>query len=275
MKTNIILKSNKFFTYIKNIILLRIKGVKVDLNSKIIISKDSKIIFGKKCVIRRGIINVGPNSTLIIGHTSLISGYINIQNGSHLETGSHFKIIGGSIIMDDNSTLISGNYNIIEQTGAERSMINISNGKMTTGLNTCMRGVISINPGGQLDIGSNTFLNNGSEIRCADKTSIGNYVYISYYVDIFDTNTHPLDWKYRRKERDDAFPNNTITQYKLVKTAPIIIGDDVWIGKSVSILKGVKIFEKSIVGTRSVVTQSCLKSSVLAGNPARVVKNLL
>ena len=54
---------------------------------------------------------------------------------------------------------------------------------------------------------------------------------------------------------------------------PVVIEDDVWIGSRVTILPGVTIGEGSIVGASSVVTKSCPPYSVVAGNPAVIVKS--
>jgi acetyltransferase-like isoleucine patch superfamily enzyme len=89
-------------------------------------------------------------------------------------------------------------------------------------------------------------------------------------VDIFDTNTHSVHWEDRRKEVIAGYPGQTIKKDDLVSTAPIEIGDDVWIGKGASILKGCSIGARSIVGTRSVVTNSCIPDSLLVGNPAQI-----
>ena len=59
-----------------------------------------------------------------------------------------------------------------------------------------------------------------------------------------------------------------------MKSAPIRIEDKVWIGMDVLILKGVTIGEGSVVAARSVVTKSIPPYSLVAGNPARVVKSL-
>jgi maltose O-acetyltransferase len=56
------------------------------------------------------------------------------------------------------------------------------------------------------------------------------------------------------------------------KEREVIIGDDVWIGSRVTILPGIEIGEGSIIGASSVVTKSVEPYSVVAGNPARVIK---
>lgn len=53
---------------------------------------------------------------------------------------------------------------------------------------------------------------------------------------------------------------------------PVRIGKGCWIGERVSILPGVNIGEKTIIGTNSVVTKDIPAYSIAAGIPARVVK---
>lgn len=53
---------------------------------------------------------------------------------------------------------------------------------------------------------------------------------------------------------------------------PIVIEDDVWIGARVTILGGVTIGHGSIIGAGSVVTKSCEPYSIIAGNPAKLIK---
>jgi len=57
-----------------------------------------------------------------------------------------------------------------------------------------------------------------------------------------------------------------------LKTAPVKIGDNVWIGMNAVILKGVTIGENSVVAAGAVVTKSVEPNAIVAGNPAQVVK---
>lgn len=56
---------------------------------------------------------------------------------------------------------------------------------------------------------------------------------------------------------------------------PVIIGDNVWLGEGVKVLKGVTIGENSLIGTGSVVTKSIPANVIAAGNPCKVIKPLM
>lgn len=57
--------------------------------------------------------------------------------------------------------------------------------------------------------------------------------------------------------------------------ADVIIGDNVWIGVSAIILKGVTIGENTVIGANSVVTKSIPANVVAAGNPCKIIKSLV
>ena len=93
---------------------------------------------------------------------------------------------------------------------------------------------------------------------------IGNHVKIGGNVRIFDHDYHSLNHLHRRDSKEDG---------ENVKTAPVIIEDDVFIGTNSIILKGVSIGARSIIGAGSVVSLKIIPpDSVVAGNPARIIK---
>ena len=94
---------------------------------------------------------------------------------------------------------------------------------------------------------------------------IGNHVKIGGNVRIFDHDYHSLNHLHRRDSKKDG---------ENVKTAPVIIDDDVFIGTNSIILKGVNIGARSIIGAGSVVSLKIIPpDSVVAGNPARIIKS--
>jgi acetyltransferase-like isoleucine patch superfamily enzyme len=111
-----------------------------------------------------------------------------------------------------------------------------------------------------LTIGNNCSLGHLLNINIADKIHIGNFVRIGGYCFIADSDGHPKNSIDRRTK---PFEKKSIR--------PVIIDDDVWIGRSSIILKGVHIGEGAIVGAGSVVTSNVAPGSVVAGNPAKVI----
>ena len=94
---------------------------------------------------------------------------------------------------------------------------------------------------------------------------IGNNVKIGGGTTLIDTDAHSLSFKDRRNEISDV--KNRIDK-------EIIIEDDVLIGANVIILKGVHIGARSIIGAGSVVTKDVPEDCIVAGNPAKVIKQL-
>lgn len=122
---------------------------------------------------------------------------------------------------------------------------------------------------GKITVGNNTMFN-GVCVVSYKSVTIGNNCQIASSTLITDTDFHPGDPVEREKQvsgQEFSFDN--------VKKAEIVIGDNVWIGWNSTILKGVVIGKNSIVGAGSVVLAGNYPpNTVIAGNPARVVKNL-
>jgi maltose O-acetyltransferase len=57
-------------------------------------------------------------------------------------------------------------------------------------------------------------------------------------------------------------------------TSPVVIGNNVWLGSRVIVLKGVTIGDNSVVGAMSVVTKSIPANCVAAGIPARIIRHI-
>ena len=107
---------------------------------------------------------------------------------------------------------------------------------------------------------------NGCAITAYKSVHVGSYVQIGPATWITDTDLHVLDPSMRRKQLDGS-----AYDHALVRTAPVRIENDVWIGANVMILKGVNIGRGSVIGAGSIVVDDVPPFSLAGGNPARVV----
>lgn len=133
---------------------------------------------------------------------------------------------------------------------------------------------------GEVRIGNHSYVGGGMFIS-RSRIEIGDNVTIAWGGTFYDHDSHSLDYLSRRKDIDDELRdirggNNMICNkdWSVVKTKPIKICNDVWIGMNVTVLKGVTIGEGAIVGAHSVVTKDVPAWTVVAGNPAKVVKTI-
>lgn len=104
--------------------------------------------------------------------------------------------------------------------------------------------------------GENVFFNVNCVALDVTKITIGSNVFFGPGVHLY-TATHPSDHSKRRT---------------LESGKPITIGDDCWIGGGALILPGITIGNRCIVGAGSVVTKDVPDDSMVAGNPAKLMK---
>jgi acetyltransferase-like isoleucine patch superfamily enzyme len=111
---------------------------------------------------------------------------------------------------------------------------------------------IYVAPNALLILGEGGYANNGTEIYCEESISIGDDTYIAQNVCIRDTDSHTLKGSN--------------------KTAPICIGNHVWIGTKAIILKGVTIGDNAVIAAGAVVTHDIPAGCLAAGVPAKVIR---
>jgi maltose O-acetyltransferase len=111
--------------------------------------------------------------------------------------------------------------------------------------------------GARVSIGDHTFINYGSLVSAYKHIEIGHHCLLGHYLTLLDNNEHDVE------QLDVPAPS-----------APIVIGDHVWIGSRVIILPGVSIGHGAAVGAGSVVTKSIPPRCLAVGNPARVLREL-
>jgi acetyltransferase-like isoleucine patch superfamily enzyme len=116
--------------------------------------------------------------------------------------------------------------------------------------------------GAKLAIGNDCGFS-GVSIYCTVSISIGNHLTCGGNVCVWDTDFHPLDHTLRRSGGGDV-----------ASKKPVSIGDDVFLGANVLVLKGVNIGDRAVVGAGSVVTRDVPPDEIWAGNPAKFVRRL-
>ncbi len=104
-----------------------------------------------------------------------------------------------------------------------------------------------------IKIGNGTAIGDRTEIHAGESVTIGNDTVISWDCNILDRDYHKL-----------------CSDTEVIK--PVTIGNNVWIGCNVLILKGVKIGDGAVVGAGSVVTKDVPEKALVAGNPAKIIK---
>jgi acetyltransferase-like isoleucine patch superfamily enzyme len=102
----------------------------------------------------------------------------------------------------------------------------------------------------------------GTTLVAADRIAIGDRVLVGGNASIVDFDFHPLT------------PEARAEAINAGAAAPIVIEDDVFVGMEALVLKGVTIGEGAVVGAGAVVTQDVPPRTVVAGNPATVVRKL-
>lgn len=169
------------------------------------------------------------------------------------------KFIAKSAIIGKNSKI---DYNV--------SIINLKS-NISIGNNVYLRGIakgyqagmvfptslLADVPNSKITIGDNCRIN-GAYIHAQKNISIGKNCVIASNVNIMDTNGHVVYSNNRTRGRDEP--------------REVVIGDNVWIGLNVVILKGTKIEKNSIVSAGSVVKGDFPANAIISGNPAKTVK---
>ncbi len=110
---------------------------------------------------------------------------------------------------------------------------------------------------GKLTIEENTYINPNTLIYCGEEISIGKGCALSWNIQIIDDDLHRIHDTQRSSS-----------------SSPIKIGDNVWIGSSAKILKGVTIGNNSVIAAGSIVSSDIPPNSLAAGCPAKVIKTI-
>ena len=112
-------------------------------------------------------------------------------------------------------------------------------------------------------IGKECSIGEYNHITSTNKIVIGDHLLTGRWVTITDNSHGDTDYA--------TLLTNPIMR-RVQSKGPVIIGNDVWIGDNVCILKGVNIGNNVVIGANSVVNKSVQDNCIVAGNPAKIIK---
>jgi acetyltransferase-like isoleucine patch superfamily enzyme len=121
----------------------------------------------------------------------------------------------------------------------------------------------------RLTIGDHCFLDS-TILLGEQRIRIGNYVVIGWNTTITDSDFHPASPAERLQDAIACSPSGDRSARPPIVAAPVVIEDDVWIGPSVTILKGVTIGTGARLEAGAVVTADVPEHAYVIGNPARL-----
>ena len=203
------------------------------LYTTILAQKNSKIVLGKDIKAK--------NVRIIAEEDSLIE----VEDGCNINNTVIFA--------RQNSVIKIGKESIIGSFYSHSTTILAENAHINIGIRTkLLMERMFAKWGGRLTIGKYSGFGYFSDIRCDEKVILGDFTLCSYNVSIYDSNVHSTDFEVRRKNIIEQYPGGLVDIEK-PETSPVILGNDVWIGRNASIMKGCEIADRSIIGSGTVV----------------------
>ena len=135
------------------------------------------------------------------------------------------------------------------------------------GENVYLQGPIYFDFGTHISMGDGSYANFNFTVLDEARVTIGKNVFIGPNVSIL-TPIHPL----RYQERNAFYNEKTGNTTNLERAGSVTIGDNCWLGGSVTVCPNVTIGEGCVIGAGSVVTRDIPPHSLAVGNPCRVLR---
>jgi acetyltransferase-like isoleucine patch superfamily enzyme len=153
------------------------------------------------------------------------------------------------------------------QRRADKSIISVGNRSLILG------NLVAEVASSEIQIGNNVFIGGGTTIDCVDSIMIHDDVLVSHECIIADSDNHSVSYSIRKKDLAD-WRSGGGHDWSTTVTQPIVINKGAWLGARVMVLKGVNIGEGAVVGAGSVVTSDVAPYTIVAGNPARLIREI-
>lgn len=152
--------------------------------------------------------------------------------------------LDGNLVLNANRMGRNGRFSILRMD--ENSVLDCAGFQFMYGAD------IILFKGANLVLGKNSFINSDCKIRCHKEITIGEDCAISHDFTIMDSDAHELNGSRN--------------------TNPIHIGNHVWIGTRVTILNGVMVGDGAVIAAGALVTKDVPPRTLVAGVPAKVLK---
>jgi acetyltransferase-like isoleucine patch superfamily enzyme len=148
-----------------------------------------------------------------------------------------------------------------------------ANSRIEVGRDCLIDGILVTEaPGSAIRIGSNVSIGGQSLLAAVQSIVVEDDVLISYQCIIVDSDNHNLRYSLRKNDLHEWLTGRH--DWNKVQTQPVRICKGSWLGARVIVTKGVTIGEGAVCGMGSVVTRDVPPYAVVAGNPARIIKEL-
>jgi acetyltransferase-like isoleucine patch superfamily enzyme len=143
---------------------------------------------------------------------------------------------------------------------ASGAQFSFRGGSVSIGPDAVIRRLATFQVSGDTRVGAEVLISTGVVLHCEQSVDVGAQAVLSEYTTVADS---------RHVRTPPGVPIHHSTT-----SAPVRIGDNVWVASHVVITSGVSIGEQAIVGGGAVVTKDVPAWWLAAGNPARLVKEL-
>ncbi|MBQ9358409.1 MAG: sugar O-acetyltransferase [Abditibacteriota bacterium] len=165
--------------------------------------------------------------------------------------------------------LLCKRYNDLPETETEERERILGELLGKAGENVYLQGPLYFDFGVNTAIGSNSYANFNFTVLDEGRVEIGESVFIGPNVSLL-TPIHPLCWQ----DRNSFFNAETGSVTNMERTGAIVIGDNCWIGGSVTVCGGVTIGEGCVIGAGAVVTRDIPPNTFAAGVPCAVIREI-
>ena len=241
-----------------------------DWRSRVRWERNARGRWGTNLALRSVRLSVEDGAELTMGdHVSMEDADVHIAAGASVTIGNRARLAHASLEISGASRVeLEEGVHVVGR--GPQAALYVESGTAHLGRCVNIQGIVSVRFGGHLEIGEYSATGPGSLVRCEERVRVGSYCLVAYDASIFDTNAHATDWRARRERIRAGYPVGT-NEVVRPQTAPIHIGDDVWIGTRAFVLKGTQLGDRVIVGMGTTVSGSVPADSVVVSVPPRVL----